>query len=61
VRRRRIGILVGTALLVLTLDIVTKVTVVATLSDRSPIRLLGGFLTCWCRATRARRSASAPR
>jgi signal peptidase II len=45
VRRRRIGILVGTALLVLTLDIVTKVTVVATLSDRSPIRLLGGFLT----------------
>ena len=44
-RRRRIGILVGTALLVLTLDIVTKVTVVATLSDRSPIRLLGGFLT----------------
>jgi signal peptidase II len=44
-RPRRIGILVGTALLVLTLDIVTKVTVVATLSDRSPIRLLGGFLT----------------
>jgi len=43
-RRRRVGILVGVALLVLALDIVTKITVVATLSDRQPIRLLGGFL-----------------
>jgi signal peptidase II len=43
--RRRIGILIGAAVLVLVLDIVTKVTVVATLSNRAPIRLLGGFLT----------------
>jgi signal peptidase II len=42
--RRRVGILVGVAVLVLALDIVTKVTVVATLSDRAPIRLLAGFL-----------------
>ncbi len=42
--RRRVGILLGVAVLVLALDIVTKVTVVATLSDRPPIRLLGGFL-----------------
>ncbi len=41
---RRIGVLLGVAVLVLALDIVTKVTVVATLSDRPPIRLLGGFL-----------------
>jgi signal peptidase II len=41
---RRVGILVGIAVLVLALDIVTKVTVVATLSNRAPIRLLGGFL-----------------
>lgn len=42
--RRRVGILVGVAVLVLVLDIVTKITVVATLSNRAPIRLLGGFL-----------------
>jgi signal peptidase II len=42
--RRRVGILLSVAVLVLALDIVTKVTVVATLSDRAPIRLLGGFL-----------------
>jgi len=42
--RRRVGILAGVAVLVLALDIVTKVTVVATLSNRPPIRLLGGFL-----------------
>jgi len=42
---RRVGILLGVALLVLALDIVSKVTVVATLSNRPPIRLLGGFLT----------------
>ncbi len=43
--RRRVGALIGVAVLVLALDIVTKVTVVATLSNRAPIRLLGGFLT----------------
>ena len=42
--RRRIGALVLVAVLVLALDIASKVTVVATLSDRQPIRLLGGFL-----------------
>jgi signal peptidase II len=42
--RRRLAVLVGVALFVLALDIVTKVIVVATLSDRVPIRLLGGFL-----------------
>jgi signal peptidase II len=44
VPRRRIGSLVLVAVLVLALDIASKVTVVATLSDRQPIRLLGGFL-----------------
>ena len=43
-RRRRVGILLGVALFVLVLDIVTKITVVAKLSDRPPVRLLGGFL-----------------
>ena len=44
--RRRVGWLVLVALAVLALDIVTKVIVVATLSPpRTPIRLLGGFLT----------------
>jgi signal peptidase II len=42
--RRRVGVLIGVALFVLVLDIVTKITVVANLSDRQPIRLLGGFL-----------------
>jgi signal peptidase II len=45
VTRPRIGVLVATALTVLALDIVSKITVVATLSDRQPVRLLGGFLT----------------
>ncbi len=43
--RRRVATLVGVAVLVLALDIASKVTVVATLSDRAPVRLLGGFLT----------------
>jgi signal peptidase II len=42
--RPRIVTLVAVAVLVLALDIVSKVVVVATLSDRAPIRLLGGFL-----------------
>jgi signal peptidase II len=45
VTTRRVGILVGAALAVLALDIISKVTVVANLSDRPPLRLLGGFLT----------------
>jgi signal peptidase II len=42
--RRRIGVLVGVALLVLALDVVTKVIVVKELTNRAPIQLLGGFL-----------------
>jgi len=41
----RIGILLGAAAGVLALDIASKAIVVATLSHRAPIRLLGGFLT----------------
>jgi signal peptidase II len=41
----RIAILLGVALLVLVLDIISKTIVVATLSDRLPLRLLGGLLT----------------
>ena len=43
--RRRVATLLTVAALVLALDIASKVTVVATLSNRTPIRLLGGFLT----------------
>ncbi len=41
---RRVGILVGVALFVLIADIVTKITVVATLAHRPPVRVLGSFL-----------------
>ncbi len=41
---RRLGLLLAIAVCVLALDIVTKLIVVATLSDRPPVRLLGGFL-----------------
>jgi signal peptidase II len=44
VRPLRIGVLVGVALTVLALDIVSKLLVVAKLSGRPPVRLLGGFL-----------------
>ena len=43
-RKRRAGLLIAVALVVLTADVVTKLVVVATLSGRPPIRLLGGFL-----------------
>jgi lipoprotein signal peptidase len=43
-RRGRVAVL-AIAAFVLAADIITKVVVVATLSDRAPIRLLGGFLT----------------
>ncbi len=43
--RRRVPTLLIVAVLVLGLDIASKITVVATLSNRAPIRLLGGFLT----------------
>jgi lipoprotein signal peptidase len=41
---RRVGVLLFTAVLVVVLDVVTKMLVVQHLSDRPPIRLLGGFL-----------------
>src|SRR5215467_6190008 len=44
-RRRRIVVLLAVAAAVLMTDIITKAVVVATLSDRAPIRLLGGLLT----------------
>jgi lipoprotein signal peptidase len=42
--RRRIVVLLAVAVIVLVTDIVTKVVIVATLSDQPPVRLLGGFL-----------------
>ena len=42
---RKLPVVIGVALTVLTLDVVTKLIVVHTLSGHSPIRLLGGFLT----------------
>jgi signal peptidase II len=44
VRPLRIRILAGVALTVLALDVVSKLLVVAKLSGRPPVRLLGGFL-----------------
>jgi signal peptidase II len=41
----RIAVLLGVAIGVLALDIASKAIVVATLSDRPPVRLLGGLLT----------------
>jgi len=43
--RRRVGVLLGVALLALALDVISKVIVVATLSERPPVPLLGGLLT----------------
>jgi len=42
---RRVGVLLAVALTVLICDIVSKTVVVATLSNRAPVRLLGGLLT----------------
>ena len=44
VPHRRIGALIAVAVAIIGLDIASKVTVVATLTNRAPIRLLGGFL-----------------
>ena len=43
-RRPRARLLLGLAAGVLALDLVTKLAVVATLSDREPVRLLGGLV-----------------
>jgi signal peptidase II len=42
---RRVGVLVAVALLVFALDIISKIIVVAQLTDRPPVRLLDGLLT----------------
>jgi signal peptidase II len=42
--RRTIAVLIAVAAAVLATDIITKAVVVATLSDRPPVRLLGGLL-----------------
>ncbi|HTA09253.1 MAG TPA: signal peptidase II [Streptosporangiaceae bacterium] len=44
VPHRRVGALIAVAVAIIALDIASKVTVVATLTNRAPIRLLGGFL-----------------
>jgi signal peptidase II len=44
-RPRRMVLLLAVALCALAADIVSKVIVVATLSDREPVRLAGGLLT----------------
>jgi len=44
VPHRRIGALLAVAVAIIGLDIASKATVVATLTNRAPIRLLGGFL-----------------
>lgn len=44
-RPRRVAVLVVIAVAVLALDVISKVVVVAQLSDRPPIRLFGGLLT----------------
>jgi signal peptidase II len=44
VPHRRVGVLIAVAIAIIGLDIASKVTVVATLTNRTPIRLLGGFL-----------------
>jgi signal peptidase II len=43
-RRRRVVVLLAIAAAVLITDIITKVVVVASLSDRAPVNLLGGLL-----------------
>jgi signal peptidase II len=44
-RPRRIGLLIGVAVFVIAADVISKSIVVAKMSDRGPIRLLGGLLT----------------
>ena len=57
-RPRRVRLLFLVAVLVFVTDLVSKTIVVATLSDRPPLRLLGGLLRLAERATPAPRSAS---
>jgi signal peptidase II len=43
--RRRVGLLFAVAVTIFAADVISKVAVVATLSHRPPVRLLGGLLT----------------
>jgi signal peptidase II len=43
-RHRHVRVLISVAAVVLALDVISKLLVVAKLSDRDPVRLLGGFL-----------------
>jgi len=43
-RHRHVGVLIGVAIFVIAIDVISKVLVVAKLSNREPVRLLGGFL-----------------
>ena len=45
VRGRKLPVVIGVAVFVLALDVVTKIVVVRELAHHAPIRLLGGFLT----------------
>jgi signal peptidase II len=45
VRGRKLPVVIGVAVFVLALDVVTKIVVVHELAHHAPIRLLGGFLT----------------
>jgi signal peptidase II len=44
-RRRHLGVLFGVAVFVIAADLISKIIVVAKLSDRAPLKLLGGLLT----------------
>ena len=44
-RPRRVAVLVAVAIFVIAVDLISKTIVVATLSNRPPVRLLGGFVT----------------
>lgn len=44
-RPRRVGVLIAVAIAAFAVDLISKTIVVATLSNRPPVRLLGGFLT----------------
>jgi signal peptidase II len=44
-RGSKLPVVIGVALFVLALDVVTKIVVVHTLAHHAPIRLVGGFLT----------------
>jgi len=44
-RRRHIGVLIVVAAMVIIADVVSKIVVVANLSDHAPIKLLGGLIT----------------